>query len=324
MNSDIPECVTLESCACPLGCESNDTQVLSGRDLLHGLPGKYSVVRCQSCGLQRTNPRPTAGTIGFYYPDDYGPYEGSKIKEDSGSPSGSSFWRVFLDHLKGKGSTPLPDQSPGYLLEVGCASGSFLHKMHNKGWQTYGIEFSEEAANNARRSGLEVFAGSIDTAPMPETRYDLVVAWMVLEHLHDPIAALRRIHAWTNSDGWLVFSVPNIDSWSFKLFQKNWHALQLPTHLFHFDIAVLRKVLYEAGWDFHSVHHQQNFSSPVASLGYWLQGKGMFKRLAASMVRFPTAGSRWAYRCSIPFAFVEKLLRQSSRITVWARPRSEL
>ena len=58
---------------CPLGCENNDQFVMEGKVLLRDLPGKFIVVKCHRCGLMRTNPRPTAESIGFYYPDDYAP-----------------------------------------------------------------------------------------------------------------------------------------------------------------------------------------------------------------------------------------------------------
>ena len=75
----IPPDVVLEDADCPLGCPRSDETVLAGRDRLHGLPGRFQVVRCRSCGLMRTNPRPSPGTIGFYYPEDYHPYRNTRV-----------------------------------------------------------------------------------------------------------------------------------------------------------------------------------------------------------------------------------------------------
>ena len=167
-----------------------------------------------------------------------------------------------------------------------------------------------------------MFTGTIETAPEPDHPYDLVVAWMVLEHLHDPVLALQKLRSWKKDDGWLVVSVPNTSAWSFKFFKNNWHALQLPNHLFHFTPDTLRKVLLKGGWIMGKVNYQQNISSPIASMGYLLQDKGYLKRLAAFLVQFPSKGPKWGWRVARPFAFVESKLRQSSRITVWARPRN--
>ncbi len=322
MVNNIPSDVELEFNKCPMGCDADDTRLFTGRDLLHDLPGEYVIVKCNSCQLLRTSPRPTVETIGYYYPKNYGPYEGTKITNGVEQPSRHSFLKRLLRVKNGSNSNCLPDQTPGRMLEIGCASGSFMFEMKNKGWETHGIEFSEDASANARSSGLSVFTGTIETAPEPDHPYDLVVAWMVLEHLHDPVLALQKLRSWTKPDGWLVVSVPNASAWSFKFFKNNWHALQLPSHLFHFAPDTLRKVLLKGGWIMERVNYQQNISSPIASMGYLLQDKGYLKRLAVSLVRFPSKGTRWGWRVARPFASIESKLRQSSRITVWARPRN--
>ena len=70
---DAAAALELESVGCPLGCGTGDEPVVQGFDRLTGGPGRYQVVRCQNCGLMRTNPRPTGASIGIFYPDDYAP-----------------------------------------------------------------------------------------------------------------------------------------------------------------------------------------------------------------------------------------------------------
>ena len=72
-----------------------------------------------------------------------------------------------------------------------------------------GIEFSPKAAAVARALGYPVHAGSLETAPAPVEPFDLIVGWMVLEHLHDPVLALKKLNAWMKPGGWLVLSIPN-------------------------------------------------------------------------------------------------------------------
>lgn len=323
MSNNIPSDVKLEFNECPMGCDADDIPVLTGWDRLHGLPGVYTIVKCNRCQLMRTCPRPTAGTIGFYYPTNYGPYEGTKVTKAVEQPARHSLLKQLLSGIKGGNLRCLPNQTPGRMLEVGCASGAFMYEMEKKGWETHGIEFSEVAAANARSSGLSVFAGSIETAPEPEHPYDLVVAWMVLEHLHDPVLALQKLRSWTKPDGWLVVSVPDVSTWSFKCFKNAWHALQLPNHLFHFTPDTLRKALFRGGWAMEKVHYQQNISTPIASIGYLLQDKAYMQGLATSLVQFPSKGTKWGWRAVRPLAFIESVLHQSSRITVWAKPRND-
>ena len=48
--------VKLERVACPNGCANDDAFLLIGYDRLNGIAGEFTLVRCNQCGLQRTNP----------------------------------------------------------------------------------------------------------------------------------------------------------------------------------------------------------------------------------------------------------------------------
>jgi len=65
----------LEEALCPL-CRDNKTKtIFVGRDRLCKRDGQFPVVRCETCGLTFTNPRPTQETMGYFYPDEYAPYQ---------------------------------------------------------------------------------------------------------------------------------------------------------------------------------------------------------------------------------------------------------
>ena len=196
-SADYPTGVELESTTCPLGCLSANEFVLTGHDLLHNIPGEFTVVRCRACDLMRTDPRPSPEGMTAYYPNDYGPYLGTQIVLEHKGLSKTPLWKAVAKRLIQFNVTRLPEIPPGRMLEIGCASGSYLHVMAQRGWDVAGIEYSASAADNARTLGYAVHAGSVETAPDPAVPYDLVVGWMVLEHLHEPLEVLRRIRTWT-------------------------------------------------------------------------------------------------------------------------------
>ena len=308
--------VTLEDCLCPLGCAPSDEDVVTGRDRLQGLPGEFNVVRCRQCGLMRTNPRPTPETIGFYYPEDYAPYVITTV-----SPEQASQFRA-LKELAKKLLKPnvnaLPSLPVGRMLEIGCASGAFLHAMAQKGWDVRGIEFSQSAADRSRKLGYPVYEGQIESAPTPSEPFDLVVGWMVLEHLHDPVAALRKVSKWTRPGGWLALSVPNIASYQFSLFGNAWFPLQLPNHLFHFTPNSLARVLKAAGWKVEKILYHRDLSHFIASIGHKLQDRERPPRYADYLASFPNwQGKLWLPL--YPLASLSALFGQSSAMTVWAR-----
>lgn len=314
--------VHLEDVSCPLGCPKNDELVLSGRDLLHDLPGTFTIVKCRTCGLMRTNPRPTPGTIGFYYPDDYGPYLGTRVQQ-TGPKRISGIKKLLkpvVKRLFNFNTESLPPLSPGRLLEVGCASGAFLHRMAGQGWQVEGIEFSDKAALAATRLGYYVHAGPLETAPEPRQPFDLIVGWMVLEHLHDPIGGLQKLCEWAKPGACLVLSVPNAGSLEFRLFKEKLYALHLPNHLYHFTPETLSQVLQAGGWTLENIHHQRLLSNLIASTGYVLRDRD-YTRVGQKLIDFPERAGKWHFAL-YPLAWLLSTFGQTGRMTIWARKRA--
>lgn len=312
--------VILEHVKCPLGCPADDEIVLTGRDLLHNLPGDFIVVKCRICELMRTSPRPTADTIGLYYPDDYGPYLGTKVsklkrKKITGL---KKLLKAIVTRLIKFNTIPLPPIKPGRLLELGCASGSYMHHMADRGWQVQGIEFSEKAASAAAQLGYHVHAGPLETAPQPDAPFDLIVGWMVLEHLHDPVGGLKKLREWASPGAWLVLSVPNAKSLEFRIFKENWFALQLPTHLHHFTPATLEKVLLAGGWKLDKVYHQRVLNNLIASIGYFLR-KNINIKLGQALINYAQNTGRSTSIILYPFAWLLSIFGQTGRMTIWAK-----
>src|SRR5215469_12295261 len=196
--------VQLENCPCAFcGTPDGDT-LFVGRDRWMGVPGLFPVVRCPTCGLVRTNPRPTPGAIGAYYPESYGPYLATAV---DGDPPVKRALRRLFDPL----DMAIPPVRPGRLLEIGAASGSYLVQMQRRGWTVTGIELDRVSAERAaKRTGARVLQQPLATVDFDDReRFDLICAWMVVEHLHDPVAGLKRCYQWLKPGGWLAFSVPN-------------------------------------------------------------------------------------------------------------------
>jgi SAM-dependent methyltransferase len=177
---------------------------------------------------------------------------------------------------------------------------------------------------------LEVQVGTLAEAVNAHTQaftpgsFDAVFAWMVIEHLHDPIATLRLAHGLLKPGGWLLFSVPNFGCWERRVFGRFWYALQLPTHLQHFTSASLRRLLDTSGFELVELIHQRNLNNLVGSVGLWLRTKFPRWSLGERMIRWtdnPTA----AWLCLLtPLARCLAGVRQAGRLTIIARrPGSE-
>ncbi|MFN3705027.1 MAG: class I SAM-dependent methyltransferase, partial [Thermoflexales bacterium] len=120
-------------------------------------------------------------------------------------------------------------------------------------WDLLWLEPSSPAAEAARRLGLRVITGTLEETDFSARCFDAVTLWDVIEHLHDPAGALRRIARILKPDGILVIRTPNFDSWEARLFGRYWAGLEPPRHLFVFTPRTLGAMLAQAGF---AIRHQ--------------------------------------------------------------------
>ncbi len=253
-STTIPE--GLESVPCPL-CGSRPRSVVArATDRLAAAPapgrgappgGFYTIVRCVHCGLAFTDPRPTAAAMDAYYPDAYHGVEGD-------SPSAAlEAWYRRRQHREAVRWLRRRRPRRGLLLDVGCGSGDLLCALRDDGWDVRGIEPGAAGVVAACRRGLAVRPGRFDAAGADgaengHERYDVVVFSGVLEHLHDPLAALRRARGLLAPGGLVaVLHVPLFDSPESRAFGARWLALDLPRHLTHFERATVPRLAAAAG-----------------------------------------------------------------------------
>lgn len=158
------------------------------------------IYRCRGCGLVYVHPIPDEEAMRGYRAS----CEGACSEAVWEKLSAGVFKRASLEVRT--------DRRRGNLLDMGCGYGFFMKVMRERGWNVHGIEIDGEAARRARENfGLDVRQGDVaDYAPRVE-EFDLITLWWVLEHLADPVAAVRACAASLKKGGMILLRVPNID-----------------------------------------------------------------------------------------------------------------
>ncbi len=237
----------IETTACDL-CGSTQTRPLYTNADWH-LPGldAFALVQCTQCGLIYLNPRPTPQAIGVFYPQDYAPFRPA-IEDER--------WALmrWMRRRKLQRRRALVERYSrtrrGRVLDVGCATGLFLHEMSQAGWHAQGVELTPGAAEYARsRFGLEVFTGQLEEASLPEATFDAVTFWDVLEHTFSPRRTLERSAALLKRGGIVAINIPNWESIERRVFGAQWIGLDPPRHLYVFPRATLTALLEQTGFE---------------------------------------------------------------------------
>jgi SAM-dependent methyltransferase len=197
----------------------------------------YSYRRCSSCGMLFVSDHPPIETIQGHYAEAYFEASAANCGEVRlGYPS----YREAQESLKASFARKLnlvrSLANRGKLLDVGAAYGTFL-SLADQDFECFGLDVSAYAARVARDEfGLDVRQGSIEqTTPFADEFFDVVVMWDVIEHLVDPIAALREVRRILKPGGYLAISTDDVANWLVRLLGRQWWGLAPPLHLNHFS-----------------------------------------------------------------------------------------
>jgi SAM-dependent methyltransferase len=224
-----------EEVVCCLCGDHRTIPFLEAPDRMHHVPGMFTLQRCATCGLIYQNPRPSIESFAAIYPANYEPYRPDYDLHPD--------WRrlcAFIERLQ---------PQPGELLDVGAGAGAFLLAMRTvlPQWSVTGVEPNAQAADAVRRTGARVIQATLETAPLDGTVWDAITLWNVLEHLPDPLAALRRLRQLLRRGGFIYITVPLCDSWDARLCGAYWCGWELPRHFYAFERASLWRLIDAAG-----------------------------------------------------------------------------
>jgi SAM-dependent methyltransferase len=255
---------------CPL-CSSTELENLyHTSDRHYGIKGLYDVGQCKKCSLVFLNPMPDDSILANLYPDSYYSYQNfdsnailSKIKN-----------LLILLLFPARGTNDPTFTTPCKVLDVGCGSGRFLSQAKENGWETYGVEVSEDAAKIGRTEAeLDIFNGTLLEASYPSVNFDYVRANHSLEHIYNPNETLQEVNRILKPGGKLLIGVPNIDSLTAKLFKDYWWYLCPPVHTFNYSTKTLSEMLEKHGFKIERIRYNSNFGGIFGSLLLMMNSK---------------------------------------------------
>ncbi len=253
---------------CPLCGASSFSEVFKA-PYFRGDGEKFRIVECEDCQLWFTNPRPADDELGAYYET------GEYISHTSQKKSAVDYLYHTVRNISLKRKLKLINglhPKKGHLLDYGAGTGHFLKTAQAGGWQISGVEESESARKVAKNeNGLDL------NAPQnfnPDSSFEAITMWHVLEHLPDLRGPLQKFHSWLKPNGHLIVAVPNHQSWDAEMYKENWAALDVPLHLYHFKKTNFKRIADDFGFELTEIRNMPFDSFYVSLLSEKIESGG--------------------------------------------------
>jgi SAM-dependent methyltransferase len=171
--------------------------------------------RCTACGTEHLSPQPSDARLAAIYSDQY--YEPWSVEDDD-----------IVDTIKRQTFEPLVEAcaiGPGAMvLDLGCATGSFLAEVTSRGARGFGIDLNAAAIETAtaRLPDVAFHAGVASDQPFPGVAFDAIVMVDFIEHVRDPATELQVVREWMHPGSRLVISTPRADSPLPRVMGRHW------------------------------------------------------------------------------------------------------
>jgi len=191
---------------CPL-CESNKSREIFNID-------HFIYHQCCSCDSIYAKPFPSKKLIEDLYSDgSYQIYQDVLVKK-------SAKIRSTTEERKYKQVKEFSNKSKLSLLDVGCGTGSFLRLCKKKGFNVTGVDpMGSNSDNLKKKSDIHVYTADFNNVSIKET-FDVITFWGVLEHMIDPLEALKKATTMLKVNGIIAFEVPSSECFIGKYIQK--------------------------------------------------------------------------------------------------------
>ena len=209
----------------------------------------FSYVRCTRCGLVQINPQPLEEEIKRRYGErsgeDYLAYEIANEKAYLNlqllALSDTGFEKPEKELFAKKNEAPR-------VLDIGCATGSLLAHLRERGWKTFGVEISGPQAEYGRRErGLDISGLPLQQNHFPAAQFDVILASHLIEHLNDPSALVQEARRILAPEGRFFVTTPNIAGLQARLFKSRWRSA-IFDHLYLFSVKTLSRLLEQKGF----------------------------------------------------------------------------
>ena len=240
------------------------------REMMFGLRDEFTYLECGECGSLRIDQAPE--DLARYYPAGY-----HSLKEEPGlrdapliawlkrarachllhgfNPVGALVARFFGVPEYYRWLRGTQTRLDAVILDVGAGTGRLLHALRREGFEALiGVE-PHIPGDLEFSNGVIVVKRPLSDLVEP---VDLVVFHHSLEHMPDPLDALKQAHRLLKQNRYAFVRIPIAGTFSWRTYGRNWINLDPPRHLWLPTVRGMRRLANEAGFAVSGVEFDSN------------------------------------------------------------------
>jgi 2-polyprenyl-3-methyl-5-hydroxy-6-metoxy-1,4-benzoquinol methylase len=204
---------------------------------------EFTIVKCKSCGLHFTNPRPSVKEIGVYYDSpDYVSHT------DTNKGLLFTLYGIVKSYTLGQKRKLLESFSnEKTVLDYGAGSGDFSNELATNGWDVTSYEPDQKARKLVEQKNASIKMTN-SLSEVENKSKSVIALWHVLEHVHELQTTTEEFNRILTDNGKLIIAVPNHTSFDATFYEENWAAYDVPRHLYHFNPTTIEPLMKSKGF----------------------------------------------------------------------------
>lgn len=213
----------------------------------------WAIEECNVCGFAKIDPMPVRENRAECYSEEK--VVERNVKQKNSLQKLSRFLkRLFSKATKRDKSAIFYNKLRRHLspkskiFDIGCGDGSFICKAKDN-FVCTGIEISGYLASLAeKRPGIKVITGNFLEIEFKSEEYDGVTLISLLEHLDDPLLAMKKCFEFLRHGGVLLLKTVNYNCLNRRIKKDLWTGFRPPDHVVYFNPVNLKLLLKKAGF----------------------------------------------------------------------------
>lgn len=200
-----------------------------------GVRGSQQLVKCSMCTHIYENPMLEECEILNGY-----------LASKEGDYDSQHNMRVLSFYNALRRNKALLPKASSNVLDVGTGGGAFLEAASRFGYIAKGLEPSAYLTECSKARGLDVVCGTLTQTNLEPNSFDLLTMWDVIEHIYDPLTAIKNAKKLLVKDGTILLNIPDIGT-SMARIVGNFNWWFLSVHLHHFKSSTISMLAESVG-----------------------------------------------------------------------------